>query len=154
MFQEGNNNIAERVDTMTTTTSSVRLTKRDFFTAILSKVDMDDTYDISKGDTTVKVSGADVAGFLNHELELLDRKNTVDKKPTATQVANEGIKADIKAFLDAHKGEKFTVSALMKSVPAIADASNQKVSSLVRQMVLDGQADRIEDKRKAYFTAK
>ena len=139
---------------MTTTTSSVRLTKRDYFTAILSKVDMDATYDISKGDATVKVSGADVAGFLNHELELLDRKNTVDKKPTATQMANEGIKADIKAFLDAHKGEKFTVSALMKSVPAIADASNQKVSSLVRQMVLDGQADRIEDKRKAYFTAK
>lgn len=139
---------------MTTTTSSVRLTKRDFFNAILSKVDMDATYDISKGDATVKVSGADVAGFLNHELELLDRKNTVDKKPTATQVANEGIKADIKAFLDTHKGEKFTVSALMKSVPSIADASNQKVSSLVRQMVLDGQADRIEDKRKAYFTAK
>ena len=139
---------------MTTTTSTVRLPKRDFFNAILSKVDMDAIYDISKGDATVKVSGADVAGFLNHELELLDRKNTVDKKPTATQVANEGIKADIKAFLDAHKGEKFTVSALMKSVPAIADASNQKVSSLVRQMVLDGQADRIEDKRKAYFTAK
>lgn len=139
---------------MTNTTSSVRLTKRDYFTAILSKVDMDATYDISKGDATVKVSGADVAGFLNHELELLDRKNIVDKKPTATQVANEGIKADIKAFLDAHKGEKYTVSALMKSVPAIADASNQKVSSLVRQMVLDGQADRIEDKRKAYFTAK
>ena len=139
---------------MTTTTSTVRLTKRDFFNAILSKVDMDATYDISKGDATVKVSGADVAGFLNHELELLDRKNTVDKKPTATQVANEGIKADIKAFLDAHKGEKFTVSALMKSVPSIADASNQKVSSLVRQMVLEGQADRIEDKRKAYFTAK
>ena len=139
---------------MTTTTSTVRLTKRDFFNAILSKVDMDATYDISKGDATVKVSGADVAGFLNHELELLDRKNTVDKKPTATQVANEGIKADIKAFLDAHKGEKFTVSALMKSVPSIADASNQKVSSLVRQMVLAGQADRIEDKRKAYFTAK
>src|SRR5574344_559766 len=101
---------------MTTTTSNVRLTKRDFFNAILSKVDMDAIYDISKGDATVKVSGADVAGFLNHELELLDRKNTVDKKPTATQVAKEGIKADIKAFVDTHKGEKFTVSALMKSV--------------------------------------
>ena len=46
-------------------------------------------------------------------MELLDRKNTVDKKPTATQVANEGIKADIKAFLDAHKGE-VTESALIK----------------------------------------
>lgn len=137
-----------------TNTTSVRLTKRDYFTAILSKVDMDATYDIPKGDGVVEVSGADVAGFINHELELLDHKNTVDRKPTATQVANEGIKADIKAFLDAHKGEKFTVSAIMKGVPAVADASNQKVSSLVRQMVQDGLADRIEDKRKAYFTAK
>lgn len=139
---------------MTTTTSNVRLTKRDFFNAALSSLDMNAEFTIPKGDGFVKISGADMAGFYNHEIELLDRKNTVDKKPTATQVANEGIKADIKAFLDAHKGEKFTVSALMKSVPAIADASNQKVSSLVRQMVLDGQADRIEDKRKAYFTAK
>ena len=139
---------------MTTTTSNVRLTKRDFFNAALSSLDMNAEFTIPKGDGFVKISGADMADFYKHELELLDRKNTVDKKPTATQVANEGIKADIKAFLDAHKGEKFTVSALMKSVPAIAEASNQKVSSLVRQMVLDGQADRIEDKRKAYFTAK
>lgn len=139
---------------MTTTTSTVRLTKRDFFNAALSSLDMNAVFTIPKGDGSVEISGADMADFYKHELELLDRKNTVDKKPTATQVANEGIKADIKAFLDAHKGEKFTVSALMKSVPAIAEASNQKVSSLVRQMVLDGQADRIEDKRKAYFTAK
>ena len=139
---------------MTTTTSNVRLTKRDFFNAALSSLDMNAVFTIPKGDGSVEISGADMADFYKHELELLDRKNTVDKKPTATQVANEGIKADIKAFLDAHKGEKFTVSALMKSVPAIAEASNQKVSSLVRQMVLDGQADRIEDKRKAYFTAK
>ena len=139
---------------MTTTTSTVRLTKRDFFNAALSSLDMNAEFTIPKGDGFVKISGSDMADFYKHELELLDRKNTVDKKPTATQVANEGIKADIKAFLDAHKGEKFTVSALMKSVPSIAEASNQKVSSLVRQMVLDGQADRIEDKRKAYFTAK
>lgn len=139
---------------MTTTTSNVRLTKRDFFNAALSSLDMNAVFTIPKGDGSVEISGADMADFYKHELELLDRKNTVDKKPTATQVANEGIKADIKAFLDAHKGEKFTVSALMKSVPSIAEASNQKVSSLVRQMVLDGQADRIEDKRKAYFTAK
>lgn len=123
-----------------TNTTTRKPTKRDNFTALLKLSEV-------KADPKL-------VEFITHEIDLLDRKNTVDKKPTATQVANEGIKADIKAFLDAHKGEKFTVSALMKSVPAIADASNQKVSSLVRQMVLDGQADRIEDKRKAYFTAK
>lgn len=125
---------------MTNTNTTRKPTKRDNFNALLKLSEV-------KADPKL-------VEFITHEIELLDRKNTVDKKPTATQVANEGIKADIKAFLDTHKGEKFTVSALMKSVPAIADASNQKVSSLVRQMVLDGQADRIEDKRKAYFTAK
>ncbi len=125
---------------MTNTNTTRKPTKRDNFNTLLNLSEV-------KADPKL-------VEFITHEIELLDRKNTVDKKPTATQVANEGIKADIKAFLDAHKGEKFTVSALMKSVPAIADASNQKVSSLVRQMVLDGQADRIEDKRKAYFTAK
>ena len=123
-----------------TNTTTRKPTKRDNFNALLKLSEV-------KADPKL-------VEFITHEIDLLDRKNTVDKKPTATQVANEGIKADIKAFLDAHKGEKYTVSALMKSVPAIADASNQKVSSLVRQMVLDGQADRIEDKRKAYFTAK
>ena len=137
-----------------TTTSTVRLTKRDFFNAALSALDKDAVFTIPKGDGVVEISGSDMAGFYQHELELLDRKNTVDKKPTATQVANEGIKTEILDFLTAHKGEKFTVSALMKSVPAIADASNQKVSSLVRQMVLDNLVERIEDKRKAYFTAK
>lgn len=123
-----------------TNTTTRKPTKRDNFNALLNLSEV-------KADPKL-------VEFITHEIDLLDRKNTVDKKPTATQLANEGIKSDIKAFLDAHKGEKFTVSALMKSVPAIADASNQKVSSLVRQMVLDGQAERIEDKRKAYFTAK
>ena len=123
-----------------TNTTTRKPTKRDNFTALLKLSEV-------KADPKL-------VEFITHEIDLLDRKNTVDKKPTATQVANEGIKADIKAFLDAHKGEKYTVSALMKSVPAIADASNQKVSSLVRQMVIDGLAERIEDKRKAYFTAK
>ena len=139
--QSPQNQMEKGIDTMANTNTTTRKpTKRDNFTALLKLSEV-------KADPKL-------VEFITHEIDLLDRKNTVDKKPTATQVANEGIKADIKAFLDAHKGEKFTVSALMKSVPAIADASNQKVSSLVRQMVLDGQADRIEDKRKAYFTAK
>lgn len=134
---------------MTTTTSTVRLTKRDFFNAILSKVDMDATYDISKGDATVKVSGADVAGFLNHELELLDRKNTVDKKPTKTQQENEVIKSSVLSAMEANR--LYSISEMLKEFPACKDMSNQKLSSLVRQMVLDKQVERIEDKRKAFF---
>lgn len=134
---------------MTNTTSSVRLTKRDYFTAILSKVDMDATYDIPKGDATVKVSGADVAGFLNHELELLDRKNTVDKKPTKTQQENEVIKTSVLSAME--RDRLYSISEMLKEFPVCKDMSNQKLSSLVRQMVLDKQVERVEDKRKAFF---
>lgn len=134
---------------MTNTTSSVRLTKRDYFTAILSKVDMDATYDIPKGDATVKVSGADVAGFLNHELELLDRKNTVDKKPTKTQQENEVIKTTVLSAME--RDRLYSISEMLKEFPVCKDMSNQKLSSLVRQMVLDKQVERVEDKRKAFF---
>lgn len=88
--------------------------------------------------------------FIDHELELLAKKNSAEKKPTATQTANVGIK---KAIADGMEmGKKYTITDLMKSIPAIADLSNQRVSALVRQMIEDGLVVRTEEKRKAYFS--
>ena len=88
--------------------------------------------------------------FINHELELLAKKNTSDKKPTAQQVANDGIK---QAILDAMEENHFyTVTELQKSVPACAELSNQRVSALLRQLKDDKLIIRTEDKRKAYFS--
>lgn len=88
--------------------------------------------------------------FIDHELELLAKKNSAEKKPTATQTANVGIK---KAIADGMEmGKKYTITDLMKSIPAIADLSNQRVSALVRQMIEDGIVVRTEEKRKAYFS--
>lgn len=134
---------------MTTTTSNVRLTKRDFFNAALSSLDMNAVFTIPKGDGFVEISGADMAGFYNHELELLDRKNTVDKKPTKTQQENEVIKSAVLSAMEANR--LYSISEMLKEFPACKDMSNQKLSSLVRQMVLDKQVERIEEKRKAFF---
>ena len=92
---------------------------------------------------------ADEIVFIDHELELLAKKNSAEKKPTAVQVANEGIKADILAGMEV--GKKYTITDLMKSVDACAELSNQRVSALVRQLVADGSVERTEEKRKAYF---
>jgi hypothetical protein len=90
--------------------------------------------------------------FIDHELELLAKKNSAEKKPTATQTANVGIK---KAIADGMEmGKKYTITDLMKSIPAIADLSNQRVSALVRQMIDDKVVERTEEKRKAYFSLK
>ena len=88
--------------------------------------------------------------FINHELELLTKKNSSEKKPTAQQVANEAIK---QAIVDGMERDHFyTITDIQKNVPACADLSNQKISALVRQLKDDGVVVKTEDKRKSYFS--
>ena len=87
--------------------------------------------------------------FIDHELELLAKKNSADKKPSANQVANEGIKADILEGMA--EGKLYTITDLIKEIPACADLTNQRVSALVRQLMANGSVERVEEKRKAYF---
>jgi hypothetical protein len=88
--------------------------------------------------------------FFENEIALLDKKNSADRKPTATQVANEAIKVEIMELMA--DGKQRTVTEIMKSIPSLADASNQKATSLVRQLVYDDKMlDRIESKGRAYF---
>ena len=75
-------------------------------------------------------------------------------KPTAKQKANEEIKAKILALMaSAEPNRLFTISEICKMYTD-EELSNQKVSSLMRQLVAEGKADRVEDKRKAYFSVK
>ena len=88
--------------------------------------------------------------FINHELELLARKNSSEKKPTAQQVANEAIKQAIVDGME--RDHLYTITDIQKNVPARAELSNQKISALVRQLKDDGVVVKTEDKRKAYFS--
>ena len=111
-----------------------KMTKRDYFTAILSK------YPLT----------ADEKAFVEHELELLAKKNASDKKPTAQQTANEGIK---QAILSGMKPNRlYTVTEIQKEISECADLSNQKVSALIRQLKDADLIVKTEDKRKSYFS--
>ena len=72
-----------------------------------------------------------------------------EKKLTATQTANLALKNAI--YNAMAEGGKYTVTDIMKLTPALNGLSNQKVNALVAQMVKEGTAERIEEKRKAYF---
>lgn len=97
-----------------------------------------------------KVDNKEVAEKLEALKASIAKKNSAERKPTATQTANERFKA---AILDAmESGKGYTITDLMKSVDAIADLSNQRVSAIVRQLVESGAITREEIKRKAYFT--
>lgn len=87
--------------------------------------------------------------FIDHELELLAKKNSSEKKPTANQVANEGIKGAILEGMES--GKLYTITDLIKSIPDCADLTNQRVSAIVRQLIASGSVERVEEKRKAYF---
>lgn len=88
--------------------------------------------------------------FIDHELELLSKKNSADKKPTAQQTANAGIQTAILENMEVNR--LYTITEIIKSVPECADLTNQRVSALVRQLVDVGKVIRTEDKRKAYFS--
>ena len=91
---------------------------------------------------------AELAAWAQKQIETLDRK-TANRKPTKTQEANEAIKAEILEVMA--DGVARTVTEIMSAVPSLADASNQKAASLVRQLKDSGALVREEIKRKAYF---
>ena len=88
--------------------------------------------------------------FIDHELELLAKKNSAEKKPTAQQVANKGVAEAILEHMSAEPTRLFSITELIKEVPACADLTNQRVSAIVRGMI-GSSIERIEEKRKAYF---
>lgn len=78
------------------------------------------------------------------------KKNFADRKPTATQTENAGLKVAIINAMEV--GKAYTITDLMKCVPELADLSNQRVSAIVRQLKDEGTVVREEIKRKAYFS--
>ena len=88
--------------------------------------------------------------FIDHEMELLAKKNSADKKPTAQQVANKGIADAIVSTMANEPDRLFTITEIIKSVPECAELTNQRVSAIVRGLI-GVSVERVEDKRKAYF---
>lgn len=98
-----------------------------------------------------KVPGlsAEQVAFIDHEIELLTKKNSGEKKPTATQVANEALKVAI--FEGMQVNRLYTVTEVIKEIPAVAGLTNQKVSPLMNQMVEAGLLTKTTEKRRSYF---
>ena len=108
-------------------------TIKDYLNEILNSYDLSDEH----------------RAFIEGRIEAANKKSGSAKKPTATQVANEGIKSAILEGMV--KGEKYTITELMKSIPELFELSNQKVSALVRQLIKENVVVRSEVKGVAYF---
>lgn len=113
-----------------------KVTKREYYGMILGMAEVQERQDL--------------VDFINHEIELLDKKAT-SKKPTKIQVENENIKGLIIEGLE-NLGKPVTISELQESDENLANLSNQKISALLTQLIKDNKVVRVEDKRKAYFS--
>ena len=122
---------------MTNTTTSKKLTRRDHFNTLLTIEEVK--------------SNPVLVEFINNELDLLARKNSSDKKPTAVQQANESIKTAILNFLA--NGGQYTITNMIKEIPECAGLSNQKVSALVTLLIGEGKIEKVIEKRVSYFKA-
>ena len=121
--------------------ATTKMTKRDYFNAILAVL--------------ATVEDTDVSGltaFVNHEIELLENKRST-AKPTKTQTENLAVKETIVSVLK-EMGKPATITEMQKFSAELAEFSCQKLSALLKQLVEnDKTVTKVTEKKKTYFSA-
>lgn len=93
---------------------------------------------------------AEMVEFLDNEINLLNKKRASGAK-TATQKENEVLVEKLYEAL-AEIGRPVTVSELQKENEDFGAMSNQKVSALMKKLKDAGRVNKVDDKKKAYFS--
>jgi hypothetical protein len=91
--------------------------------------------------------------FINHELELLVKKNSAERKPTANQLENEKIKDYL--LKNMATGTEYTATEIIKTVLANTEwkeLSVSRITAILSQLVEDNSLVRDYKKRKALFS--
>ena len=76
----------------------------------------------------------EMVAFIDHEIELLERKSNSPKKPTKTQVENDSFKAEIVAYLTEVDTPK-TIKELQAEIPSISGLTNQRITHMLTDLV-------------------
>lgn len=99
---------------------------------------------------------AELVAFVDHELELLARKNTGN---TQTKVQKENVAVAEMLLEELAKAGRTTITDLMNTSEAIQNytlengnkLTNQKISAIFKQQVDAGNITKTVDKKKSYF---
>ena len=97
----------------------------------------------------VVAGNEELVAFVDHELELLDKKASTK----STKVNDEQV-ALMEKIVNALNeiGRSVTISELQKENAEMAEYSNQKLSAMLKKLVDNKQVTKIVDKKKSYFT--
>lgn len=97
----------------------------------------------------VVAENEELVAFVDHELELLDKKASTK----STKVNDEQIALMDKIVNVLNEiGRSVTISELQKENAEMAEYSNQKLSAMLKKLVDNKQVTKIVDKKKSYFT--
>ena len=107
----------------------------------------DDVINFITDEGQVTLSKEEIVDFLN-DRKIKAVKKGGSRKATARQKENEGVKDIIVANLTS---EGQTVTALLGKMN-IEGLTNQRVSALLRQLVLDGKVIKTVEGKKSYFS--
>ena len=99
------------------------MTKNELFTTLLTLVES----------STVD-NKDELANGLKHEIELLAKKSTTPRKPTAVQVENEAFKTEIVSYLT-EAGTRKSIKEIQEAVTTLAELSNQRITHLLSALV-------------------
>ena len=93
----------------------------------------------------------EIVAKLTEMIDGLEKKSGGEKGMTEQQKQNKGFKEDILAFLA--DGKEYTATEILRGVPTFpAEMSNQRVSQLLRQLIIDLQVKKREEKGKSLFS--
>lgn len=101
-------------------------------------------------ETTSVENKAELIEGLNHEVELLARKASTPRKPTKTQLENEGLKDAVFTFLS-YSNTPQTIKEITTGVEDLTDLSNQRVTHLLTALRNEGKVKRTVVKKVPYY---
>ena len=128
----------------------MKLTKKVALEAAIVALSANETRTYTMGEA--QFSADEIKEKLVAMIETLDKKPAGDKGMTEQQKQNLGYKGDILATLA--DGKTRTATELLNEVPSFegTNMTNQRVSALLRQLILDGKVKKDTVKGKAMFS--
>jgi DNA-binding HxlR family transcriptional regulator len=97
------------------------------------------------------IDNAEMVAFIDHEVELLDRKANSVRKPTKTQIENDGFKATIVAYLATADAPK-SIKELQAEIAELANLTNQRITHMLTDLVKGGTISKEYVKKTPYFS--
>ena len=99
----------------------------------------------------VVADNEEMVAFIDHEVELLNKKANSSRKPTKTQIENEGFKNEIVEYLT--KVDTFkSIKELQAEIPSLDGLTNQRITHLLTDLVKKGTLTKEYVKKTPFYS--